>query len=164
MASTTTKTSIFQKPSFFPSIPTKDSLPISDPKDPSPQGLRKRLSSFSLRLQPLSSGSTSWAFRRSKSMPAIGEFAGNSVKKWWDWGWGWILSRKPTFARDLELNEEETTMLGFQNKGSWKHIFYKVRSELRKLVGSNQLPTTQRFRYDSFDYAQNFDNGKMSEG
>ena len=126
-------------------------------------GIRRRISSFSVKIQPLSSASTAWAFRRSKSAPSMGELAGGPLRRWWDWGWGWILSRKPTFARDIEMNGEETAMLGCQSKGTWRHVFYKVRSEFRKLVGSNTLPTTQQFRYDSFSYAKNFDDGKIGE-
>ncbi|RWR82872.1 hypothetical protein CKAN_01160800 [Cinnamomum micranthum f. kanehirae] len=167
MAITTTKTSIIhtiQRKTFFPSMVTNQSLPISqtNPKDPPKQGLKRRLSSLSLKIQPISSPSTSWV-GRSKSMSAIGDYAGSALRKWWDLGWSWILSRKPTFARDIEMNEEETTTLGCQSKGTWRHVFYKIRSEFRRLVGSDHLPTTQRFRYDSFSYSQNFDDGKIIE-
>ncbi|XXG64045.1 hypothetical protein AAC387_Pa05g2103 [Persea americana] len=143
---------------------TNQSLPISqtNPKDPPKQGLKRRLSSLSLKIQPISSPSTSWV-GRSKSMSAIGDYAGRTLRKWWGSGWSWILSRRPRFARDLEMNEEETTTLGCQSKGTWRHVFYKIRSEFRRLVGSDNLPTTQRFRYDSFSYAQNFDDGKIIE-
>uniref|UniRef100_A0A5B7B4Z6 Uncharacterized protein n=1 Tax=Davidia involucrata TaxID=16924 RepID=A0A5B7B4Z6_DAVIN len=50
-----------------------------------------------------------------------------------------------TFAGDLEMNEQETALLGCHNKGSWRHVFYKVRSELTRLVGSSHnvgLPQT----------------------
>ncbi|KAG9456660.1 hypothetical protein H6P81_001168 [Aristolochia fimbriata] len=169
MASEAAKASIFEgvsrKNLFRPN--SQSSLPISrsgsgEPPVKEGKGLRRRLSSISLRIQPLSysSSAASWAFRRSKSMPAIGDLAGDSLRKWWDWGWSWVLSRKPTFARDLEMNEEETAMLGCHSRGSWRHVFYKVRSELRKLVGSGpNLPTTNKFGYDSFSYAQNFDDG-----
>ncbi|KAF8406737.1 hypothetical protein HHK36_008829 [Tetracentron sinense] len=120
--------------------------------------------SFAHRIQPFSSPASSWAFPRSKSMPSLGEFSGGSIRKWWDWGWAWILSRKPTFARDLEMNEEESAMLGCHNKGSWRHVFYKVRSDLRRLVRSDHVGLPQTFRYDSYSYSQNFDDGKRSEG
>jgi hypothetical protein len=73
----------------------------------------------------------------------MGEYAGGSIRKWWDWGWSWVLSRKPIFASDLEMNEEETKNLGSQNRGSWRHVFYKVRSEIRKLVGSDHVGLQQ---------------------
>lgn len=171
MASAASKTSsIFeslQRKSFFASMPTNQSLPVSqlDPNDPQKQqGLRRRLSSLSLKIQPISSQSTSWVFRKSKSMSALGDYAGSSLRKWWDWGWAWVLSKRPTFAKDLEMNEEETALLGCHSKGTWRHVFYKVRSEFRRLVRSDHLPTTQRFSYDSFSYAQNFDDGKRSQG
>ncbi|KDP47018.1 hypothetical protein JCGZ_10745 [Jatropha curcas] len=138
-----------------------NSLPVSqicdDSKD---QGLRRRLSSLSLKIQPIASPAASWAFRRSKSVSSMGEYAGTSIRKWWDWGWSWILSRKPIFAKDLEMNEEETRILGCHNKGSWRHVFYKVRSEIRKIVRSeNKVGLPQTCRYDSFSYSKNFDNG-----
>jgi len=30
----------------------------------------------------------------------MGEYAGGSIRKWWDWGWSWVLSRKPIFASE----------------------------------------------------------------
>jgi hypothetical protein len=96
----------------------------------------------------------------------MGDYAGTSVKKWWQWGLAWILSRKPSFAQDLEMNEEETSILGSRNKGSWRHVFYKVRSELRRMVRSDKVGLPQTCRYDSYHYAQNFDDGKrnMNQG
>ncbi|OAY70707.1 uncharacterized protein LOC109711159 [Ananas comosus] len=159
-----------QKRRFFPSMPLKDDLPISQgaQKDTHLIGLRKRISSFSVKIQPISSASTEWAFRRSKSMPSVlggfgFGFTAAPIRRWWDLGWRWILSRKPAFAGDLEMNEEETAVLGRQSKGSLRHIFYKLRSEVRKLVGSDKLPTTQKFRYDAINYVQNFDNAKQLE-
>ncbi|KAK1259658.1 hypothetical protein QJS04_geneDACA010409 [Acorus gramineus] len=149
---------------FFPSRPMKEDLPISSMKEKAQPnfGLRRRLSSLSLHIQPLHSASSAWAFRRSKSMSSFGESAGGSLRRWWEWGWGWILSRKPYFTNDLEMNEEESHMLGCHNKGSWRHVFYKVRAEFRRLVRSEvaTLPIKGEFRYDSFSYAQNFDDGK----
>ncbi|KAI0501643.1 hypothetical protein KFK09_016588 [Dendrobium nobile] len=155
-----------QKKTFFPSKPMKDELPISQSpnKESHLIGLRRRIiSSFSVKIQPLSSSAvSSWAsLRRSRSAPElIEEFGGGSVRRWWEWSWSWLLSKKPGFARDLEMNEEETAILGCQNKGSIRHLFHRIRSELRKLVQAKTLPTTQcGFRYDSFSYAQNFDEG-----
>ncbi|CAK7329064.1 unnamed protein product [Dovyalis caffra] len=139
-------------------------LPVSqahhDSKDQAIAGLRRRLSSISLKIQPISSPASQWAFQRSKSVSAMGEYAGSSIRKWWDWGWSWILSRKPVFAQDLEMNEEETRFLGCHNKGSWRHVFFKVRSEVRKLVRSeDKVGLPQTCKYDSFNYSKNFDPG-----
>ncbi|XP_073034126.1 uncharacterized protein [Primulina eburnea] len=126
------------------------SLPVSEPglQEQRP-GIRRRLSSLSLNLkiQPSPPAAAAWAFRRSKSLSSLGENAGDSIRKWWDWGWGWILSRKPAFAADLEMNEEETTTIGFHNKGSWRHVFFKVTSQLRRKLsrsGDVGLPQTMR--------------------
>ncbi|PIA46613.1 hypothetical protein AQUCO_01500271v1 [Aquilegia coerulea] len=151
-------TSIFesiQKKSFFPTI--SDSLPVSQAST-TDQSLRRRLSSLSVKIQPISAPASSWAFHKSKSMSSMGEYAGSSIRKWWDWSWAWILTKKPTFAADLEMNEEESALLGFHNKGSWRHVFYKVKAEFRKIVGSNNH-VDKGFRYDSYSYQQNFDDG-----
>lgn len=116
-------------------------------------GIRRRLSSLPLKIQlqptPMSSSSMSYlmdSFRRSKSMSSVGEYTGNSIRKWWDWGWAWILSRKPIFVQDLEMNEQEIAALGSHNKGSWKHVLYKLKNEVGKLVGGSShnmgLPQT----------------------
>lgn len=151
----------FQKRSYLPTMPaTNQALPVSQPDSNSKQqSLRRRLSSLSFKIQPISSPATSWAFHRSKSVSSMGEYAGTSIRKWWDWGCSWVLSRKPIFANDLEMNEEETKMLGPQNKGSWRHVFFKVRSEIRKLVGSDHVALPQTYRYTPYDYSKNFDDG-----
>ncbi|XP_047948976.1 uncharacterized protein LOC125194794 [Salvia hispanica] len=96
-------------------------------------GIRRRLSSLSLNLkiQPSSPPAAAWAMRRPKSISAMGEYAGSSARKWWEWGWGWILTRKPTFAADLEMNEEEVAAIGSHSRGSWPHVFYKLTPHLR---------------------------------
>ncbi|XP_065854816.1 uncharacterized protein [Euphorbia lathyris] len=134
-------------------------IPVSqDQQQQQQQGIRRRLSSLSLKLQPIASSSTySWAFQRSKSVSSMGEYAGTSLRKWWDWSWSWILSRKPIFAQDLELNEEETKIIGSNNRGSWRHVLLKVRSELKKIVRSdNKVGLPQTYRYNSFNYNKNF--------
>ncbi|XP_021912754.1 uncharacterized protein LOC110826422 [Carica papaya] len=144
-----------QKRSFLSS--TRVQLPVSNNDAADQQSLRRRPSSLSLRIQNISSSpAASWAFRRSKSVSSMGEYAGSSIRKWWDLGWSWILSRKPVFAKDIEMNEEETRVLGCHNKGSWRHVFYKVRSEIRRLMRSDQVGLPQTYRYDSFNYAKNF--------
>ncbi|KAK3005302.1 hypothetical protein RJ639_016912 [Escallonia herrerae] len=136
------------------------SLPVSQSAADAPnveRVVRRRSVLSSLSLNGLSTDpkpSLEWAFRRSKSVSSMGEYAGTSVRKWWDWGWSWILSRKPTFARDLEMNEEESSVLGSQSKGSWGHVFYKVRSELKRLVGADHsnVGLPQTFRYQNSPY------------
>ena len=147
----------FQKRSFLPTS-NNGSLPVSQSQDP--KGIRRRLSSLSFKIQPISSSpAASWAFRRSKSVSSMGEYAGSSIRKWWDWGWSWILSKKPIFAQDLEMNEEETKVLGSHSRGSWRHVFYKVRSELKRFTTSDRVGLPQTCRYDSFSYSKNFDDG-----
>ncbi|XP_009588926.1 uncharacterized protein [Nicotiana tomentosiformis] len=170
--------------SLLQSFQSKEALPMSQPAEETAGGglgVRKRLSSLSLRInmrarsacqQPILSfystsntSSSSWAFRRSKSLSSLsagmGEYAGSSIRKWWEWGLGWIMSKKPTFAQDLEMNEEEKAVLGCHSRGSLRHVFYKVRSELRRFVRSdNNVGLPQTFRYDSFNYSKNFDDGK----
>ncbi|OWM80512.1 uncharacterized protein LOC116197047 [Punica granatum] len=146
--------------SFTTSAP---SLPLSSTDSSSSSsasaGLRRRLSSISFSL-PAASSSASWALQRSKSLPAIGAQTCSSVKRWWDSAWAWVLSRKPAFAKDLEMNEEETKLVGSSGRGSWRHVFYKARAELRKLVGSDHVGLPQTCRYDSFNYSKNFDDGR----
>ncbi|EOX98919.1 hypothetical protein QUC31_014905 [Theobroma cacao] len=151
--------------SIIQSFQKSHALPVSqtESKEQLP-GLRRRLSSVSLNIKPISSPATSWAFHRSKSLSSMGEYAGGSIRKWWDWGWSWVLSRKPMFAKDLEMNEEETRILGCHNKGSWRHVFYKVRSEVKKLVGSDKVGLPQTYRYNSLDYSKNFDDGQKIYG
>jgi hypothetical protein len=137
-----------QKTRFLPTRPLKDELPTFQggaDKESHIMGLRKRLSSFSGKIQPISSASAEWAFQRSKSAPSLaGAFAAGHLKRWWEWV-GWLLSKKPGFAGDLEMNEEEVAALGRQSRGSWGHILYKVRSSVRRLVTSTHtLPTTQK--------------------
>uniref|UniRef100_A0ACD5Z4M8 Uncharacterized protein n=1 Tax=Avena sativa TaxID=4498 RepID=A0ACD5Z4M8_AVESA len=144
-----------QKARFLPTRPLKDDLPTfqgvgggGGAKEESHlMGLRKRLSSFSGKIQPISSASAEWAFRRSQSAPSLAAAfgAGGPIKRWWDWGVGWLLSKKLGFADDLEMNEEEVAALGRQSKGTWAHVLYKMRSGVRRfVVSSHSLPTTSQ--------------------
>lgn len=60
------------------------------------------------------------------------------------------------------MNEEETKLLGSHSRGSWRHVFYKVRSELKRFVGSDRVGLPQTCRYDSFNYSKNFDDGSKA--
>ncbi|KAJ3707379.1 hypothetical protein LUZ61_011084 [Rhynchospora tenuis] len=151
----------------------KDSLPISQTITATVEtnypehinGLRRRIASFSVKIQPISTATTEWAFRRSQSMPSFRDITSGPLSKWWSWGTSWLLSKKAQFSRDLEMDGEgeQTTMLGTDGtSNAFVHLFYKVRSELRKLIRSDKLPTTHKFRYDSFSYAQNFDDGEKA--
>ncbi|KMT01581.1 hypothetical protein BVRB_9g215770 [Beta vulgaris subsp. vulgaris] len=139
---------------------TNKSLPISSsPSDNNQPSLRRRLSSLSLKLHPSisSSPATSWALHRSKSLSSMGENAGSSIKKWWDLGWAWVLSRKPTFVQDLEMNEEEKHVLGFHNRGNLRHLFFKVKSEVRKLLRYDDMSLPQTFnKYDGIRRTSTF--------
>ncbi|KAF8101069.1 hypothetical protein N665_0210s0005 [Sinapis alba] len=127
------------------------SLPISQRLTPTKDEhggsvIRRRLSSLSLNLlnQPSEIASR---FPKSKSVSDMGKQVGSSMKEWWEWCWSWILSRKPIFIRDLELNSrEEAKTIGSQNKGSIMHFFFKLRSQFRTLVGSSSdtLPKYKR--------------------
>lgn len=127
------------------------SLPVSQRLSPSSSSkdehgvIRRRLSSLSLNLlnQPSEIASR---FPKSKSVSDMGKQVGSSVKEWWEWGWSWILSRKPIFIRDLELNREEAKTIGSQNRGSIMHVFLKLRSQIRSLMGSSSdtLPKYKR--------------------
>ena len=60
-----------------------------------------------------------------------------------------------------EMNEEEKKLLGSSNRGSWRHIVYKVRSRIRKVIPrSDKVGLPQTCRYDSYNYARNFDDSK----
>ncbi|KAJ1415636.1 hypothetical protein SESBI_18067 [Sesbania bispinosa] len=136
--------------SFFP-IPTssKPSLPVSRSDSKQHEGgLRRRLSSLSLKIPATPAVSSSWSFPRSKSLSSMGDYASTSIRKWWDWSCAWILSRKPIFARDLEMNEQEAKLLGSHNRGSWGHVFYKVRSEIRRFITSDYAALPQTYRYN----------------
>ncbi|KAL1828659.1 hypothetical protein ACET3Z_007071 [Daucus carota] len=123
--------------------------------DQGPKGIRRRLSAISLnKLQDsISSSIPGGSFNTMKSRSSKGlEHAGSSIRKWWDLSWSWILSRKPAFAQDLEMNDEETSFLGSHNKGSWLHLFYKLRSEFDKILSlrsSSNLTLPQTYKYDS---------------
>ncbi|KAK9667040.1 hypothetical protein RND81_14G228200 [Saponaria officinalis] len=116
-------------------------------------GLRRRLSSLSLNLHPSNISSTSaatWAIHRSKSLTSMGENAGNSIKNWGALGWAWVLSRKPNLFQDLEMNEEEKYFVGFHCKGSLKHLFFKVKSQFRRLFRyEDDFTLPQSFRYNN---------------
>lgn len=111
-------------------------------------GLRRRLSSMTTSFHSASAAASSMSiFPRSKSLSSMGDYAGTSLRKWWDWSWAWILSRKPIFARDLEMNEQETKLLGSHDRGSWRHVFCRVRSEIRRFITHSDyaaLPQTYR--------------------
>lgn len=152
----------------------KDALPISQAttvtfQSNSPEhlnGLRRRIASFSVKIQPISTATTEWAFRRSQSMPSFKDITSGPLSKWWSWGTSWLISKKAQLSHDLEMSREgeRATMLGRDGTSNVvMHLFYKIRSELRKLVGSDKLPTTHKFRYDSFSYAQNFDDGEKAQ-
>lgn len=99
-------------------------------------------------------------------MPNFKDITSGPFSKWWSWGTSWLLSKKAQFSCDLEMNGEgeRTTMLSTNGtSNAFVHLYYKIRSELRKLIGSDKLPTSHKFRYDSFSYAQNFDDGEKAQ-
>ncbi|KAI3949686.1 hypothetical protein MKX01_040903 [Papaver californicum] len=56
------------------------------------------------------------------------------------------------------MDEKESSMLGFHKKGTLHHVFYKIRFEFKKLV-NRKTGRDQDFKYDSYSYVQNFDDG-----
>ncbi|XP_024316423.1 uncharacterized protein LOC100838194 [Brachypodium distachyon] len=131
-------------------------------------GMRRRVSSsLSARIRPLSSSSSSSSaalFRRARSMPSIKALAAaGALRRWWEWGLGWVMARKPPFARGLEMSDDEAKALGGCHcRGTLRHVFFRARAEVRRLLGRDGRPvasSAQDFRYDSDSYAQNFDDG-----
>ncbi|EPS72264.1 hypothetical protein M569_02497, partial [Genlisea aurea] len=126
----------------------EDALPLSHTRvgvTAGTTGIRRRLSSININ-----PSAADWAVLRSKSVSDLGGFAGDSIRKWWEWGFGWILSRKPPLAADLEMNEEETAALGAHDKGSLRHILFKFASQLRrKFLGPGDVGLPHTFRPDS---------------
>ncbi|CAA6672187.1 unnamed protein product [Spirodela intermedia] len=90
-------------------------------------------------------------------MPAVERLRGWSLRRRWEWGRRWVLSRRVHFAGDLETNEEEATALGGRGAGIWQRLLYRLHRHLRRPSGG------KGFRYDSFSYAQNFDDGVRVE-
>ncbi|VVB14601.1 unnamed protein product [Arabis nemorensis] len=123
MSSTIMKTLHIRKPT---------SLPVSSTTADEPCVLRRRLSFLSLILS------------HNKPSTAMGDQGSSSVKEWWEWSWSLILLKKlPIFITDLEFNKEETKSSSFQQRGSFIHVFFKLRSEISRLLrrpSSDSLP------------------------
>lgn len=131
-------------------------------------GLRRRVSSFSVRFTPPPLSPA--AIRRAQSMPSAKALAAaGALRRWWEWGLGWAMA---PFARGLEMasgcDDEAAAAAGCQChhlRGTWRHVLYKVRAGARRLLGRDGRPlraaaAPQDFRYDSVSYAQNFDDGE----
>ncbi|XP_004491646.1 uncharacterized protein [Cicer arietinum] len=139
--------------SLFPSRSRSGngSLPVSSDDAVAAKGglIRRRISnpSFNINTTDVSHFLNNWStFPRSNSSFSF-SFSSmcDSARKWWAWSWAWILSRKPIFATDLEMNELEIKLLASRDRGSWKHVFYRMRSEIRKITNSHHctpLPQT----------------------
>ncbi|KAL6858994.1 hypothetical protein ACP4OV_017996 [Aristida adscensionis] len=132
-------------------------------------GLRRRVSSFSVRLGP-SLSSSSAAFRRAQSMPSVKALAAaGALRRWWEWGLRWVMARRAPFGRGLELSDDEAAALGGCHchcRGTWRHVLHKLRARVRRALGRDGRPLAaapQGFRYDSVSYAQNFDDGGGDE-
>ncbi|KAJ1269120.1 hypothetical protein BS78_07G186100 [Paspalum vaginatum] len=129
-------------------------------------GLRRRVSSFSACIAPSLSSSSAAAFRRAQSMPSVKALAAaGALRRWWEWGLGWVLARRPPFARGLEMSDDEAAALGGCHlRGTWRHVFHKVRAGARRMLGRDGRPLKPAapldFGYDSVSYAQNFDDGE----
>ncbi|KAE9606424.1 hypothetical protein Lal_00013624 [Lupinus albus] len=100
------------------------------------RGLRRRLSSLKIPNIPKSSSSSP-----SMTMSDYTNGTCITIKKWWDCVCAWILSSKPIFVTDLEMNQQyETKLL----RGTWEHLFTKLRSQITRLITSDHhhLPQT----------------------
>jgi len=135
--------------SFLPTSRSgKGSLPLST-KTKGEGFIRRRLSTSSLNNNNTSAETNNkWSFvPRSKSLSFSS--MGDSIRNWWTWSWAWILSRKPIFATDLEMNEQETKLLTSRDKGSWKHVICRMRSEIRRRITNSDyyapLPQTMAY-------------------
>ncbi|EOA32974.1 hypothetical protein CARUB_v10016304mg [Capsella rubella] len=126
------------------------SLPISSTTTTTtdePGLIRRRLSSLSLNLSRNQPSST---VPRPKSVSSMGEQGGSSVKEWWEWSWSLVLFKKlPIFFTDLEVNKNETkpSLMGNQQRGSsFIAVFFKLRSEIRRLLrsSSESLPLSYK--------------------
>ncbi|GLJ40873.1 hypothetical protein SUGI_0845520 [Cryptomeria japonica] len=139
-------------------------LPISaQDQSTSQRGLRKRISSFSMGYSARSEGNStrsgsSWPFQRSQSMPSSGADSA-SLMKWVEWGWGWITRKKNILCRKISICGDEDLMLG-DRRSSLNQAFCKIGAHFRKLVHRGPV-RHEGFTYDSFNYAQNFDDGQL---
>ncbi|CAO2202485.1 unnamed protein product [Urochloa humidicola] len=129
-------------------------------------GLRRRMSSISVHLLRPSLSSSAESIRRAQSMPSVKALAAaGALRRWWEWGLGWVMERRPHFARGLEMSDDEAAALGGCHcRGTWRHVFYKVRAGARRILGRDGRPLKAAappdFGYDSASYAQNFDDGQ----
>ncbi|CAA7022015.1 unnamed protein product [Microthlaspi erraticum] len=135
MSSSIMKTLQIRKPT---SLPVSSSTAAAN----EPGLLRRRLSSLSLNLsRNQSSTADDGDVSRSKSVSSVGEQGGNSsMKEWWEWSWSLILLKKlPVFFTDLEFNKDEAkpSMGNSQQRGSFVHVLFKLRSEISRLLRSS---------------------------
>ncbi|KAL4569627.1 hypothetical protein LXL04_025269 [Taraxacum kok-saghyz] len=113
-------------------------------------GMRRRVSSMTFQIQPPTMSDTAaWALRSSKSVSSMGQSASTSIRSWWDRGWGWILSRKPVFAQDLEMNNEESSVLGCQNKVP--PLEHSTKEGIYREFGRNLLEAWKGIMRSPFD-------------
>ena len=133
----------------------RDELPISDSHEEDQEtDSTRRFRSFSERMIRSLTSSSTVPFRRSMSEPLDpGRRRRWSLRLWWEKCRAWVSSLIPATKR----REKDTILLGGgQNQGSsWKRFAYKLQSKLRGNGGG----AGKGFQYDSFSYAQNFDDG-----
>ncbi|AET01086.1 hypothetical protein MtrunA17_Chr5g0448731 [Medicago truncatula] len=136
------------------SLPVSTKTKLGDAADAVAAGggfIRRRLSTSSLKNNTSTETTNNkWSsfIPRSKSLSFSS--IGDSIRNWWTWSWAWILSRKPIFATDLEMNEQETKLLTSRDKGSWKHVICRMRSEIRRRITNSDhyytpLPQTMAY-------------------
>ncbi|KAI4993533.1 hypothetical protein ZWY2020_007846 [Hordeum vulgare] len=68
-------------------------------------------------------------------------------------------------AADARMSKDEAVVLGCHYRVTLRHVFYKARVAVSRLLGRAGLPlggaSVQDFMYDYVSYAHNFDNGEV---